>query len=462
MNWMKIAAGPILYFLVYVSGISDDMNLTGALALACWMIFWWISEAVSLYVTALLPLIIGPFSGLLTKSDLSDAYGNSMVFLFLGGFIIARAIEKWNVHRKIASWIVARTGSSPSGVLLGFILATAFLSMWLSNTGTTIMMLPMAVTVLAVIPESPFRKRFTTALLLSIAFAANIGGTATLIGSPPNIQMSGILADKFQVEVDFMQWMSIGLPFAMLLLGALFFYFKYLFLKGDTSSFSISFSDNTPLTHAQKRVMIIFSITVVLWMTKQWVVKWIGFDISDTQIALIGGVLLFLVPAQDYRKFEEPLLGWEDTKELPWGILLLFGGGLALASCLENGGVLSLFADWVKTSGLDSYMWLLFILIVSGLFLTELMSNLALVTILIPIVAEMAVTMGYPVLAMCIPITLAASCAFMLPMATPPNAIVFSTGELRVGTMVKVGFVLNVISVFLITLVAYVISLMEL
>lgn len=461
MNWWKIIAGPLLCALVYVLELSEDKMLTHAIALAVWMIFWWISEAAPLYVTALLPLIMGPFSGLLSKGDLSNAYGNNMVFLFLGGFIIARAIEKWKVHRKIASWIVARTGTSPSGVLLGFILATAFLSMWLSNTGTTIMMLPMAVTVLSVLPESAFRKRFSVALLLSIAFAANIGGTATLIGSPPNIQMSGILADKFDTEVDFMNWMAIGFPFAMVLLLFLFFYFKWLFLKNDSNAYCISFSESDPLSTPQKRVLVIFFITVVLWMVKQWINEWSGLGLTDTQIALIGGALLFVVPSLDIRRFESPLLNWDDTRELPWGILLLFGGGLALASSLENGGVLSLFATWVKESGFESYMLLLFILIVAGLFLTELMSNLALVTILIPIVGEMAVTMDYPILAMCIPITLSASCAFMLPMATPPNAIVFSTGELKVGTMVKVGFILNVLSVILITAVAYLLTLVD-
>jgi solute carrier family 13 (sodium-dependent dicarboxylate transporter), member 2/3/5 len=459
MNWLKIAIGPFLFAITYMTGFSEDDMLIHAVALASWMIFWWIAEAVPLYVTALLPIIIGPFSGLLSKNDLSNAYGNNMVFLFLGGFIIARAIEKWKVHRKIASWIVERTGTSPSGVLLGFILATAFLSMWLSNTGTTIMMLPMAVTVLAVIPESAFRKRFSIALLLSIAFSANIGGTATLIGSPPNIQMSGILADKFNIEVDFMHWMSIGLPFAAALLVILFVYFKFLFLGKDSASYAISFSESEPLNAPQKRVLVIFSITVMLWMVKQWINEWTGWGLTDTQIALIGGVLLFLVPALDLTKFDEPLLKWEDTKELPWGILLLFGGGLALASALENGGVLALFAQWIKETGFESYMWLLFILIVAGLFLTELMSNLALVTILIPIVGEMAVTMNYPIVAMCIPITLSASCAFMLPMATPPNAIVFSTGELKVGTMVKVGFALNIVSVLLITLVAYLLTI---
>jgi solute carrier family 13 (sodium-dependent dicarboxylate transporter), member 2/3/5 len=461
MNWLKIAVGPLLCILVYTLQLSEDKMLTHALALAAWMIFWWISEAVPLYVTALLPLIIGPFSGLLSKTDLSNAYGNNMVFLFLGGFIIARAIEKWKVHRKIASWIVARTGTSPSGVLLGFILATAFLSMWLSNTGTTIMMLPMAVTVLSVLPESSFKKRFSVALLLSIAFAANIGGTATLIGSPPNIQMSGILADKFNTEVDFMNWMAIGFPFATVLLLILFVYFKWLFLKKDSRSYSIAFSESDPLNIPQKRVLMIFFLTVMLWMVKQWINEWTGWGLTDTQIALIGGTLLFLIPSLEIRKFDSPLLSWEDTRELPWGILLLFGGGLALASALENGGVLSLFATWVKESGFESYMLLLFILIVAGLFLTELMSNLALVTILIPIVGEMAVTMDYPILAMCIPITLSASCAFMLPMATPPNAIVFSTGELKVGTMVKVGFILNVLSVILITAVAYLLTFMD-
>jgi len=456
MKWIKLIGGPLVFLIVL--SIGQDEILYRSLALACWMVFWWITESVPLYVTALLPILFGPLLEVIDKEELALSYGNTMVFLFLGGFLIARAIEKWDVHRKIASLIVKRTGSSPSGVLLGFIISTAFLSMWLSNTGTTIMMLPMAMTVLAVIPKGAFADKFSIALLLSIAFAANIGGTATLIGSPPNIQMSGILADKYNVQVDFLDWMKIGLPFAIFLLFILFIYLKLVFLR-STSRIEIIFSENGAWNRNQKKVLYIFFFTVFFWTIKQFVNDYFNLDITDTQIAIFGAILLFLIPVSGETK-DSRILNWEDTKELPWGILILFGGGLALARSLSNGGVLKLFADWIGENGGGNYAWLLIIIIVASIFLTELMSNLALVTILIPVIAELALAMGYPILALCIPVTLAASCAFMLPMATPPNAIVFSSGKLKVQTMARVGFLMNIISIIAVSAVAYFLTLL--
>lgn len=460
MKWIKLIGGPVVFLIVFSFGYDQelwkDQILYRSLALACWMVFWWITESVPLYVTALLPLLFGPLLGVIDKDGLALSYGNTMVFLFLGGFLIARAIEKWDVHRKIASLIVKRTGSSPSGVLLGFIIATAFLSMWLSNTGTTIMMLPMAMTVIAVIPKGEFADKFTIALLLSIAFAANIGGTATLIGSPPNIQMSGILADKYNVHVDFLDWMKIGLPFCIFLLFILYIYLKFVFLR-STSNIEILFSEEGAWNRNQRKVLYVFFFTVFFWTVKQFVNDLYLLDITDTQIAIFGAILLFLIPVTG-ETTDTRILHWEDTKELPWGILILFGGGLALARSLANGGVLKLFADWIGEHGGDNYAWLLIIIILASVFLTELMSNLALVTILVPVIAELAITMNYPILALCVPVTLAASCAFMLPMATPPNAIVFSSGKLKVQTMARVGFAMNIFSIIAVSIVAYLLT----
>lgn len=456
MKTVKLLLGPLSFFAIMWQFGWDDLFVK-SIALTTWVVLWWITEAIPLYITALLPLLLGPLLGLIDKDELALSYGNTMVFLFLGGFLIACAVEKWNVHRKLASMIVQRTGSSPSGVLMGFIIATAFLSMWLSNTGTAIMMLPMAMTVISVLPKGEFTDRFSVALLLSIAFAANIGGTATLIGSPPNIQMSGILADKFGVQVDFMDWMRIGLPFAFVLLGVLFLYLKRVFLRGS-ENVTLVFKESSSWNSTQIRVIAIFGLTVVLWMIKQQLNDFFNWDITDTQIAIFSAILLFVIPAQTSASSSK-LLEWEDTRELPWGILLLFGGGLALARILSNGGVLKIFATWIEKNEVGGYMALLFILIIAGIFLTELMSNLALVTLLIPIVAEIAITMNYPILALCIPVTLSASCAFMLPMATPPNAIVFSSGKLKVQTMAKVGFFMNIFSIALVALVAYFLTL---
>lgn len=456
MGRIKLLLGPVLFLLIYILGGGEDFY--SSIALASWMVYWWITESTPLYVTALLPIIFGPALKLIDTNDLSMSYGNTMVFLFLGGFIIALAIEKWDVHRKIAALIVRRTGSSPAGVLLGFILSTAFLSMWLSNTGTAIMMIPMAMTVLAVVPQGEFNKRFSTALLLSIAFAANIGGTATLIGSPPNVQMSGILADKYNVQVDFLDWMKIGLPFSIALLAVLYIYLKLVFLKSK-EQIEIVFKEETKWSVNQRKVLAVFLTTVTLWIVKQYINEFFQWSITDTQIAIFGGIALFLVPSSNKEELNTKLLSWTDTKELPWGILILFGGGLALARSLANGGVLTKFATWIADNGGDSYFWLLLILILAGVFLTELMSNLALVTILIPIIAELALEMDYPILALCIPVTLSASCAFMLPMATPPNAIVFASGKLKVQTMARVGFVMNVVAILAVSVVAYLLTI---
>jgi sodium-dependent dicarboxylate transporter 2/3/5 len=374
--------------------------------------------------------------------EIASEYGNEMVFLFLGGFMLARAIEKFEIHKNIAAHIVKRTGSNPLGVIFGFMLATAFLSMWLSNTGTTIMMLPMAMTILAPLPEGNFKKQFTLALLLTIAYAASIGGVATIIGSPPNVLMAGILSKEYQINIDFATWSLFGVPIAAILLYALYWYFKK-FLLTDSKDVKINIGGVNAWTNNQKRVLIIFGFTVLFWVFKPIINAFTGFPLSDPQIALIATVFLFIIPK---KQSSESLLNWNDTRETPWGILFLFGGGLALAKILDNGGVLEDFSDMIAQSGFDNFYVLMLFLVIASIFLTELMSNLALVTALIPIVARIALKLDMDILALCFPITIAASCAFMLPMATPPNAIVFSSEKIQVKQMARVGFIMNVIS----------------
>jgi sodium-dependent dicarboxylate transporter 2/3/5 len=446
----KVIAGPLAFTLINLYFPHADFlkypKMGEALSLASWMIIWWILEPVPIFVTAFLPLILSENLDLGTLPSIASEYGNNMVFLFLGGFMIARAIEKYDVHRNIAALIVKRTGTSPLGILFGFMVSTAFLSMWLSNTGTAIMMLPMAITVLKPIPEGRFKKQFTLALLLSIAYSANIGGIATLIGSPPNVLMAGILSKDYNVEIDFATWSLFGLPIAAILLFSLFWYFKK-FIITDRAEVRIELGEAENWSINQKRVLYIFGFTVLFWIFKPVINGLTGFPLSDPQIALAATLLLFTIPK---KRSKEALLNWNDTRETPWGILFLFGGGLALAKILDNGGVLEYFASSIAQSGFDNFYLILFFLIISSVFLTELMSNLALVTALIPIVAQIAIKLDFDILALCLPITIAASCAFMLPMATPPNAIVFSSQEIQVRDMVRVGLVLNIISVILI------------
>lgn len=446
----KLIAGPLAFILINLYFPHADFleypKMGAALSVASWMIIWWILEPVPIYVTAFLPLILSQNMNLGTLPSIASEYGNDMVFLFLGGFMIARAIEKYDIHRNIAALIVKRTGTSPMGVLFGFMIATAFLSMWLSNTGTAIMMLPMAMTILKPIPEGRFKKQFTLALLLSIAYSANIGGVATLIGSPPNVLMAGILSKDYNVEIDFATWSIFGLPIAAILLYALFWYFKK-FIITDKADVKVEIGEVQNWSFNQKRVLYIFGFTVLFWTFKPIINGLTGFPLSDPQIALTATLLLFTIPK---KRSDEALLNWNDTRETPWGILFLFGGGLALAKILDNGGVLEYFASSIAESGFDNFYIMMLILVISSVFMTELMSNLALVTALIPIVARIALKLDLDILALCLPITIAASCAFMLPMATPPNAIVFSSQQIQVKDMVRVGLVLNIVSVIVI------------
>jgi len=457
----RILAGPAVFILINLffphTDFLDYPLLGNALSIAAWMIVWWVLEPIPIYVTAFLPLILGSNMGLGKLSEISAEYGNDMVFLFLGGFMIARAIEKFDIHKNIAAKIVLRTGSSPFGVILGFMLATAFLSMWLSNTGTTIMMLPMALSVLKPIPEGNFKKQYTIALLLAVAFSASIGGIATLIGSPPNIMMAGILANKFDIHVDFATWSLFGVPIAAIMLFGMYFYFKKFIIK-DHGEVEIVVEEVTIWSKNQKRVLLVFASTVVFWTLKPFINEFTGIPFSDPQIALIATLLLFIIPKSSSK---ESLLQWNDTKETPWGILFLFGGGLALAKILSNGGVLDFFAEQIEQSGFENFYLLLLVLVVSSVFLTELMSNLALVTVLIPIVAKIAETMEMDVLSLCLPITVASSCAFMLPMATPPNAIVFSSQQIKVTDMARVGFVLNIFSIVVVMGVVLIYDLIQ-
>jgi sodium-dependent dicarboxylate transporter 2/3/5 len=449
-TWWRLISGPLAFLLIRAYFPQQDFTdyplMANAIAIASWMVIWWILEPVPIFVTAFLPLILGANLKLGTITELAAEYGNEMVFLFLGGFMIARAIEKFDIHRNIAALIVKRTGTSPFGVLFGFMLATAFLSMWLSNTGTAIMMLPMAMTVLKPIPEGAYKNQYSVALLLAIAYSANIGGIATLIGSPPNVMMSGLLAKDYNIEVDFATWSLFGVPIAGILLYLMFLYFKKYIVK-EKADFQIEVGKINVWTKNQRRVLIIFGATVLFWTFKPFINVWTKFPLSDAQIALVATLLLFIVPKS---KSKETLLNWNDTNQTPWGILFLFGGGLALARILNNGGVLDFFAEQIVALGISNMFVIILVLVISTIFLTELMSNLALITVLVPIVAKLAETLNLDILALCLPITVAASCAFMLPMATPPNAIVFASQQIKVKDMVRTGFILNIASVFVI------------
>ena len=417
--------------------------------LAGLMVVLWISEWIPVYLTALLPLLFAVPFGLLTPKDLAQCYGDSNIFLFFGGFVMALALEKWGVHEQIARRIIAVVGNKKSNILLGFILSTGLISMWISNTATALMMLPMAMAVVEAMPPAHRQSRFAIFLMLSIAYAANIGGVGTLIGSPPNTQMASILAENFQIEISFFDWMKIGMPLAILLLLIMFVIFNYLLGSERKDVHDLHFH-TLPWTKAQKRVLWIFSIVAGLWIFREAFSSMFGINYRDENAAILGALAMFLIPNGDEGK--QKILRWSDTEKLPWGILLLFGGGLALAAVLEKNGILKYLASTFESFEGLSLVSAILILTTLAIFISEVLSNLAMVTLFIPVVGIFATQTGLPLVPMAMALTLGASLAFMMPVGTPPNAIVFGSGFLRIKDMIRYGFILNLISLALISL----------
>ena len=364
---------------------------------------------------------------------------------------MALGLEKWKVHEQIARRIVSFVGNSKPRILLGFLLSTGLLSMWISNTATALMMLPMAIAVIQAMPLNQQKYKFSLFLLLSIAYAANIGGMATLVGSPPNTQMASILEQNHTISISFYDWMKIGIPLSLTLLFAVFTYF-YIALGKERSELHDIHLEKKPWTIDQYRALAIFGMVVVLWSFRELIIGATGFSYRDESAAIFGGILLFIIPSKSESK---PLLKWQDTEKLPWGILLLFGGGLALAKMFESGGVVKEITQVFSSFQNVSITVIIIIVVVIAIFVTEIMSNLALVTIFVPIVAAFALEAGFPILQLCIPLTLASSCAFMLPVGTPPNAIVFSSGLIKIQQMAKIGFILNLIATIIVCAFAF-------
>jgi sodium-dependent dicarboxylate transporter 2/3/5 len=427
-----------------------DNLFINALALGALMVYFWISEVIPIYVTALFPFIFAVPLGLIDAAGLSKAYGNTMVYLFLGGFLLAMALEKWDIHTLIAKRILRLVGKSKPRIILGFLISTSFLSMWISNTATALMMLPMALALVKSLPTEEKNSRFSLFLMLSIAYGSSVGGMATLVGSPPNLQMASMLSAQYGIEVGFIEWFKVGFPITVLLTA--FIYLVFWIMLGSERKESLDSFDTEKVkwSRTQITVVSVFGLVVFLWTFRQVIGDWYHFEYSDESVALLGALLLFLIPTSNTKN----LLEWSDTEKLPWGILLLFGGGLAMAEGLNKGGVIEWISDSLSSFNHLPYLAMLFIVVSIAIFGTEFMSNLALVTVFIPVIATFSIQNDFPILQICMPVTLAASCAFMLPVGTPPNAIVFSSGHIKIKQMVAVGFILNIISVLLITFFA--------
>lgn len=459
--------GPILFMIIMLFFKPEDLSVEGVAILAStvWIATWWITEAIPIAVTSLLPIILFPLTGGLSLSDTSASYGHKYVFLYIGGFIIAIAIQRWNLHRRIALTIIHFIGSDVKKIILGFMVATAFLSMWISNTATSVMMLPIGMAIISQLKDDPRTIEnentiFGKALMLGIAYSASIGGVATLIGTPPNLVLAGIVQEVYDVEITFQKWIVLGLPISIVLLFICWKYltsyaftFKQKSFPGGREEINAQIKKLGTISYEEKWVLGVFVFTAFAWMSRSILLSKIFPGIDDSIIAITSAVILFLLPAR--KSLERMILTWEEAVKLPWGILLLFGGGLALAQGFQTTGL----AEWIgsQLTLLDgvALLILLFVIVSAVNFLTEITSNLATTAMILPVLAPLALSIDVHPYVLMVGATLAASCAFMLPVATPPNAVVFGSGYLRIPDMVRVGIWMNIISIILLTAVVY-------
>ncbi len=462
-------AGPLSFLIIILLPPIKDLphEAQAVLAVTVWVAIWWVTEAIPIPVTSLLPIILFPLTGALDIQTTTASYGHKMVYLYMGGFIIALAFEKWNLHKRIALQTIFWIGKDANRIILGFMVATYLLSMWISNTATTMMMLPIAIAVAKQFGHSgdesgdklahkKLEHTFGLPLMLGIAYAASIGGITTLIGTPTNAMLAAVVQDMFGQEIDFAKWMIISLPISLVLLFICWIYLvKIMFPVGNagaSGSFDEIRKELTALgrtTSDERKVIIVFAITAISWISRAFLLNKIIPGIDDTIIALVGALLLFLIPSS---KKGEKLMDWKSARKLPWGILVLFGGGLALANGFQYSGL----ANWIGLSlkGMDNVSFILLLFAVSAMvnFLTEVTSNVATASILLPILGTTAIALGVHPYALMMTATLSASCAFMLPVATPPNAVVFSTGYISIRQMMRAGFFLNLVSIVVIVL----------
>jgi sodium-dependent dicarboxylate transporter 2/3/5 len=461
--------GPILFILVRlvieVEGLSDEAN--AILASTLWIATWWITEAIPIAVTSLLPIILFPLSGGLSISETSSSFGHRYIFLYLGGFILALAIEKWNLHRRIALKIISLIGTNVRKIILGFMVATSFLSMWISNTATAVMMLPIGIAIVKQMSnlKSTDKKEniiFGKSLMLSIAFSASIGGIATLIGTPPNLVFAGILQEIYNVEISFLKWFIFGLPISILLiiiswlyLTRIAFNFKQKEFKEGEIEIKNELNNLGKISYEEKVVLSVFILTGMAWISRSFLLNIFIPSLDDTIIALICGVSLFLLKTKNKNGFKERIMNWEDAVKLPWGVLLLFGGGLAIAQGFQSSGLANWIADNLTKLNGFSLIIILMVVIAAVNFLTEITSNLATIAMLLPILAPTAIILDVHPFILMVAATLSASCAFMLPVATPPNAVVFGSNYLKISDMVRVGILMNLISIIIIFIMVY-------
>lgn len=457
--------GPLMFIIIILffhpEGLSKPAN--AVLASAVWVAVWWITEALHIAITALLPIILFPLSGGLALKATTASYGHKYIFLFIGGFVLAIAIEKWNLHKRIALTIIKIVGTNVVHIILGFMVATAFLSMWISNTATAVMILPVGIAIVLQLKDNPDtieneNEIFSKALMLAIAYSASIGGMATLIGTPPNLVLAGVVHESYGIEITFSQWFMFGFPISIVFLFLAWLYltrvafkFKQKEFPGGKNEINKQLKSLGKISFEEKMIFMVFLLTAFAWISRSFLIQKFIPKIDDTIIAMCSAFLLFLLPS----KGKGNLMSWNDAVKLPWDILLLFGGGMALALGFESSGLALWIGNQLIALGTIPLILLLLILIASVNFLTEITSNLATTAMLLPVLVSLANVIGVHPYLLLVGATVAASCAFMLPVATPPNAVVFGSGYLKIGDMIKKGFWMNIISIILLTLIIY-------
>ncbi len=459
------AIGVLGYILILCFFRPEGLSQSGVAVLAATFLIalWWIFEVTDIAVTALLPIILFPLSAAMGLGDTTSAYGHKYIFLYMGGFFLAIAIEKWNLHRRIALNIISFVGASISRITLGFMLATAFMSMWISNTATSVMMLPIGIAIVKQLKDHPDTEEdenalFGKMLMLAIAYSASIGGIATLFGTPPNLVFAGVIKELYDVEISFAKWLAIGLPIALILLFVAWLYLTRVAFKikmqefpGGSKEIKRLKKDLGPMGQEEKIVSVVFAAMALMLIFRQWLQNFIP-QLDDTIIAMTAGVILCILPSKGNKG---SILTWKEAVKMPWGVLILFGGGMALASGFTSSGLAQWIGSQFELLKALPIVLLILVLIVSVNFLTEITSNLATTAMLLPILAPIAMTLDVHPYLLLISATIAASCAFMLPVATPPNAVVFGSGLLKIKDMTKVGLRMNMVSILLIWAFVY-------
>ena len=473
-NWlpnMGRIVGPLAFFLLYYLAETPGLPPEGKLmlGLTLWMAIWWITDAVPIAGTALLPLIVLPLSGVLNLKQVSNNYMDPTVLLYMGGFLLATSIEKWNLHKRIALNIINLLGTDLRRIVLGFMLATGFLSMWISNSATALMMLPIGLAVIGQFKNhlgdenGILSTHLAKNILLGIAYAASIGGMATLIGTPTNNVLRAVVEKLYNYTIDFNEWMLFAFPFSVVLL-AIAWYYLVNFGNPLPKKFNLTEAKSViqdqivalgKISYEEKTVLAVFGLVCFSWITRSFLLAPLLPALDDTIIALLGVMLLLLLPSSGKSEPKGRILDWKTAEQIPWGVLILFGGGLALAEGFKETGLASWIGQHLSLIEGVSFFVLLLIIIAAVNFLTEVTSNVATASMLLPILASVAIKLDVHPFGLMVGATLAASCAFMLPVATPPNAVVFGPGYLKIKDMVKAGLWLNIISIILLTLMVY-------